>query len=94
MLCTELRRSRTLSDNLGSRGYRTLEASEIADEDLDRSTDTKTSAVHFMRFEMTDEMADALKNDADWMIGVQHPVYTYELRVEGATRESLLNDLN
>ena len=47
-----------------------------------------------MRFEMTDEMADALKNDADWMIGVQHPVYTYELRVEGATRESLLNDLH
>ena len=68
--------------------------SAIADEDLDRSTDTKTSAVHFMRFEMTDEMADALKNDADWMIGVQHPVYTYELRVEGATRESLLNDLH
>ena len=63
-------------------------------KDLERSTDTKTSAVHFMRFEMTDEIADALKNDADWMIGVQHPVYTYELRVEGATRESLLNDLN
>ena len=66
----------------------------IADEDLDRSTDTKTSAVHFMRFEMNDEMANALKNDADWTTGVQHPVYTYELRVEGATRESLLNDLN
>ena len=66
----------------------------IADEDLDRSTDTKTSAVHFMRFEMTDEMADALKHGADWMIGVQHPVYTYELSVEGATRDSLLNDLN
>jgi len=68
--------------------------SAIADEDLERSTDTKTSAVHFMRFEMTDEMADALKNDANWMIGVQHPVYTYELRVEAATRESLLNDLH
>jgi len=66
----------------------------IADEDLDRSTDTKTSAVHFMRFEMSDEMADALKHGADWMIGVQHPVYTYELSVEGATRDSLLNDLN
>ena len=47
-----------------------------------------------MRFEMTDEMADALKNGADWTIGVQHPAYTYELRVEGATRDSLLNDLN
>jgi hypothetical protein len=66
----------------------------IADEDLDRSTDTKTSAVHFMRFETTDEMANALKNGADWMIGVQHPAYTYELRVEGATRDSMLNDLH
>jgi hypothetical protein len=65
----------------------------IADEDLERSTDIKTSAVHFMRFEMSDEMADALKHGADWMIGVQHPVYTYELSVEGATRDSLLNDL-
>ncbi len=46
-----------------------------------------------MRFEMTNEIADALKNDADWTIGAQHPVYTYELRVDGAARESLLNDL-
>ena len=66
----------------------------IADEDLDRSTDTKTSAVHFMRFEMSDEMADALNHGAGWMIGVQHPLYTYELGVEGATRDSLLNDLD
>ena len=94
MLCTELLRSRTLSDNLGSRGYGTLEGSVIADEDLDRSTDTKTSAVHFMRFEMSDEIADALKHGADWMNGVQHPVYTYKLCVEGATRDPLLNDLN
>jgi len=66
----------------------------IADEDLDRSTDTKTSAVHFMRFELSDAMAAALKNGADWLIGVQHPVYSYELDVDGATRDSLLNDLN
>jgi hypothetical protein len=65
----------------------------IADEDLDRSTDTKTSAVHFMRFEMSDAMADALKTGTEWLIGVQHPVYTYELKVDGATRDSLLNDL-
>ena len=65
----------------------------IADEDLERSTETKTSAVHFMRFEMSDEMADVLKKGTDWNIGVQHPVYTYELTVEGATRDSLLNDL-
>jgi len=47
-----------------------------------------------MRFEMSDEMADALKHGVDWMIGVQHPAYTYDLSVEGATRDSLLNDLD
>lgn len=66
----------------------------IADEDLDRSTETKTSAVHFMRFEISDEMAGSLKDGADWVIGVQHPVYTYDLTVDGATRVSLLNDLH
>ena len=66
----------------------------IADEDLERSTEEKTSAVHFLRFELSEEMAQALKNGADWKIGVQHPVYTYELAVEGETRESLLNDLD
>ena len=66
----------------------------IADEDLDRSTETKTSAVHFMRFEISDEMAGSLKDGADWVIGVQHPVYAYDLTVDGATRASLLNDLH
>jgi len=65
----------------------------IADEDLERSTDSKTSAVHFMRFEMNNEMASALKNGAGWHIGVQHPVYAYEYKIEDPTRESLLNDL-
>ena len=66
----------------------------IADEDLERSTETKTSAVHFLRFEMSDEMADALKQGADWLVGVQHPVYTYELAVEGDYRDNLINDLD
>ena len=66
----------------------------IADEDLPRSNDTKTSAVHFMRFEISDDMARDLKADADWYIGVQHPVYSYDLAITGATRASLLNDLD
>ncbi len=66
----------------------------IADEDLERSTETKTSAVHFLRFDISDDMAQALKNGADWRMGVQHPVYTYELAIEDDTRASLLNDLN
>ena len=66
----------------------------IADEDLERATETKTSAVHFMRFEVSDEMAEALKNGADWKIGVQHALYTYEMTVEGSNRENLINDLS
>jgi hypothetical protein len=65
----------------------------IADEDLDRSTATKTSAVHFLRFEVDDAMAQALKSGSDWRIGVQHPVYTYEVTISGDTRNSLLQDL-
>ncbi|HUV20871.1 MAG TPA: DUF3501 family protein [Gammaproteobacteria bacterium] len=66
----------------------------IADEDLARSTATKTSAVHFMRFELTEALAAELKAGADWHIGVQHPVYTYDLALVGATRDSLLKDLD
>jgi hypothetical protein len=66
----------------------------IADEDLERSNDIKTSAVHFMRFEIDDEMAQELKAGADLQIGVQHAVYTYEMLVEGDTRASLLADLD
>jgi len=66
----------------------------IADEDLERSTESKTSAVHFLRFEISDDMAQALKDGATWQMSVQHPVYTYQLAVEGDTRASLLNDLD
>lgn len=66
----------------------------IADEDLERSTEIKTSAVHFLRFEISDEMAQQLKAGAGWQIGVQHAVYNYDMLVEGDTRASLLADLD
>ena len=66
----------------------------IADEDLERSTEDKTSAVHFLRFEIGDDMAVELKAGADWKVGVQHAIYTYDVTVEGETRASLLNDLD
>jgi hypothetical protein len=47
----------------------------IADEDLDRENDEKTSAVHFLRFELTPEMADMLKAGAAMALGVDHPEY-------------------
>ena len=45
----------------------------IADEDLERDTDEKTSSVHFMRFEFTSGMIDALKAGADLSAGCDHP---------------------
>ncbi|MGH8809282.1 MAG: DUF3501 family protein [Noviherbaspirillum sp.] len=67
----------------------------IADEDLDRENDEKTSAVHFVRFELSPAMKDALKGGAQMMIGCEHPNYPAhleELPVE--TLASLVKDLS
>jgi glycerol-3-phosphate dehydrogenase subunit C len=66
----------------------------IADEDLDRTTDEKTSAVHFMRFELTPQMVTALKQGAVLSMGVDHPAYQASLNpVPAEIRVSLLHDL-
>jgi hypothetical protein len=66
----------------------------IADEDLERATEEKTSAVHFLRFELTAEMSQALKKGAGLGMGVDHPAYQATLNpVPPAIRESLLKDL-
>jgi hypothetical protein len=66
----------------------------IADEDLERENDEKTSAVHFLRFELTDEMADALKYGVTLAIGIDHPHYQALIEpVPPAARDSLLKDL-
>ena len=66
----------------------------ISDEDLDRTTDEKTSAVHFMRFELTPQMIAALKKGAALVMGVDHPGYLATLDpVPTEIRVSLMNDL-
>ncbi len=66
----------------------------IADEDLDRDTEEKTSSVHFMRFELTPEMAAAVKGGAAVGAGVAHPAYTRQLDpLPQAVRDSLMADL-
>jgi hypothetical protein len=66
----------------------------ISNEDLERTTATKTSSVHFMRFELSDEMITALKNDGELKMGVEHSVYTHQLVIDGDTKDSLINDLD
>ena len=66
----------------------------IADEDLERETDEKTSSVHFLRFELGPEMIAALKYGVGLGIGVDHPAYQAEVRSVGAeTRAALVKDL-
>jgi len=65
----------------------------IADEDLQRENEQKTSSVHFLRFELSDEMAEALKAGGGLAIGVEHPHYTVQLRVPAAVRDALARDL-
>ena len=68
----------------------------IANEDLERTDEArgKTAAVHFMRFELTPQMATAVKGGAAVSMGVEHPNYTASLEpIPAKTRDSLAADL-
>ncbi|MGY8814455.1 MAG: DUF3501 family protein [Gammaproteobacteria bacterium] len=67
----------------------------IYNEDLQRSTDKKTSAVHFMRFEFTDGMITALKKGTDLAAGIDHPAYDHRIdAVAENIRSALIKDLD
>jgi TusA-related sulfurtransferase len=66
----------------------------IADEDLPRSNEVKTSAVHFLRFELSPDMVAAMKRGAALSVGVDHPACTEKIpAVDAATRDALAADL-
>lgn len=65
----------------------------IADEDLERENETKTSAVHFVRFELSQEMAAALKYGVTLSMGVDHPNYAASTDIASETRAALVADL-
>jgi hypothetical protein len=66
----------------------------IADEDLERETEEKTSSVHFLRFELTDEMVKALKYGVGLTVGIDHPEYEAALDpLPLEFRNSLVGDL-
>lgn len=66
----------------------------IADEDLERQNESKTSAVHFLRFELTPEMITAAKAGAEITVGTEHRDYGYENDLSPAIRASLVRDLH
>jgi hypothetical protein len=65
----------------------------IADEDLDRSTDEKTSAVHFMRFELSAAMKASVKAGASAKLGCDHTNYPAHMSLSEETMTSLASDL-
>lgn len=65
-----------------------------ADEDLERSDETKTSAVHFLRFELAPAMREALKTGATLTLGIDHEAYRHELAGSPALCKSLASDLD
>jgi hypothetical protein len=65
----------------------------IADEDLERENDEKTSSVHFLRFELTPEMVSKVESGAAVTVGIDHPSYRYEVKLSQPQRDSLAKDL-
>ena len=66
----------------------------IADEDMERANESKTSSVHFLRFELTQGMIAAVQSGAGITAGIDHPAYPLKpVRVATEIRDSLAADL-
>jgi hypothetical protein len=66
----------------------------IADEDLPRTEDDKTAAVHFLRFELEPPMRAALKGGTTLKLGVDHPEYRHEVVAPATVGSALAADLD
>ena len=66
----------------------------IADEDMDRNRGEKTSAVHFMRFELTADMSKAVKENKDISMGIDYDGFEQLVNpIAESSRASLMNDI-
>lgn len=65
----------------------------IADEDLERENEEKTSSVHFLRFELSVEMVARLGAGAPVTVGIDHPSYQHAVQLSQGQRDSLAGDL-
>lgn len=93
-------RRRALAQLAGIEGHVYVEVegrprvAAIADEDLERTSEDKTSAVHFLRFELDDDTREAVRNGAPFKFGCDHPRYTFETPVPPEVAASLRGDLD
>jgi len=65
----------------------------VADEDLERENDDKTSSVHFLRFELDVEARGELRRGGALAMGINHPNYDVRAEIGAATRDALAGDL-
>jgi hypothetical protein len=65
----------------------------IADEDLERENDEKTSSVHFLRFDVEEPAAQALKRGAQLSLGIDHPRCQASIVLPSEIRDALVKDL-
>ncbi len=94
----ERRRMLSLLKGVATRVWTQVQGCEritpVADEDLARENDEKTSSVHFLRFELGDEACRRLKAGARLAFGVEHPAYQATLDpVAEEVRAALSEDL-
>ncbi|HEX7113215.1 MAG TPA: DUF3501 family protein [Mizugakiibacter sp.] len=89
----ELARLRGIEHHVALRVDGHAPVTAIADEDLDRSNQEKTSAVHFLRFELGEAMVAALRGGAALSLAVDHAGYTASAPLPEPTRRALLADL-
>ena len=66
----------------------------VADEDLERTSEGKTSAVHFLRFELDSKTKQAIRGGAPFKFGCNHPRYVHENVVPREVAASLGADLD
>ena len=66
----------------------------VSDEDLERSRDEKTSAVHFLRFQLSDIDKKSFKETDDISIGIEHKEYGFETKLQKDIASALAKDLD
>ena len=66
----------------------------ISDEDLERSREEKTSAVHFLRFQLDQDLIDLFRKSDNIVFGVDHKEYNLQVKLDQKTIESLSNDFD
>ena len=90
----ELEQLRGVEDMITLNVGKETPVAAIADEDLDRSNDTKTSAVHFLRFELTPALIARVRAGDPLAFAVEHPHYSARTVAEAPVRAALIADLD